>query len=514
MVAGQTPSCTAVTGDDQIVSTPVSPDLVIPGSTPLSAVTKNPAAWQRRLIRHLFIGDVTVAILGALIALLILALRSGLRGPTASADETLAGILVLVWPVALAAARCYEMRYLGVGAEEFKRVATGTLILTALTGAGAFTANASVSRAFVALAVPATGAAMLLVRFAQRTALHRRRARGQWVHRVLAVGTHDEVAQLIAQSRRELSAGFVVVGCCLVRRQAQASTARAARLGVPRVGDPRDAAVVAREMRADTIAVLHAEAVGPGGLRRLAWQLEGTSVQLLLSPKLTDIAGPRVTIRPLVGLPLLHLDRPDLDGFRGLLKSALDRTLAAVLLVLLAPLLLLLAAAIWLDSPGPVLFRQVRVGAGGRTFRCVKLRTMVPDAETQLAALAESNEHDGGVLFKMRADPRITKVGRFLRRASLDELPQLLNVVRGDMSLVGPRPPLPAEVDLYAPEARRRLLVKPGITGLWQVSGRSNLSWEDSVRLDLYYVENWSPVLDLTILAKTVVAVIKGSGAY
>jgi exopolysaccharide biosynthesis polyprenyl glycosylphosphotransferase len=514
------PNVPAAPAAPNVPAAPVVP--VVPGVPGVPAVAKRAVGastqlgadrWQRLFVRRLFVGDVAVAALGAVVALLVLAMHSGMDGSTGTGDEVLAGVLVLAWPIALAGARCYEMRYLGTGAEEFKRLGTGTLVLTALVGAGAFTLDAPVSRAFVALAVPATGLALLLVRFVQRTALHRRRAAGQWIHRVLAVGTDIEVAHLVAQSRLEPSAGFVVVGSCLVHRPVPERGPHAARMGVPRVGDPRDAAVVAREIGADTIAVLHAEAVGPGGLRRLAWQLEGTSVQLLLSPKLTDIAGPRVTIRPLVGLPLLHVDRPDLSGFRGLLKTVLDRSLAAVLAVLLAPLLLLLALAIRLDSPGPVLFRQVRVGVGGRTFRCLKLRTMVADAEARLPELAAHNEHDG-VLFKMRADPRITRVGKWLRRMSLDELPQLGNVLIGQMSLVGPRPPLPAEVDRYASEVRRRLLVKPGITGLWQVSGRSNLSWDDSVRLDLYYVENWSPMLDLSILAKTVVAVFKGSGAF
>jgi exopolysaccharide biosynthesis polyprenyl glycosylphosphotransferase len=191
----------------------------------------------------------------------------------------------------------------------------------------------------------------------------------------------------------------------------------------------------------------------------------------------------------------------------------LDRTLALLLLVLICPLLLVVAAAVKCTSRGPVFFKQHRVGRGQREFLLWKFRTMTADAEAQRARLEALNEHDGP-LFKMRSDPRVTPVGRLLRRWSIDELPQLLNVVRGDMSLVGPRPPLPSEVAGYSTDVRRRLLVKPGVTGLWQVSGRSDLSWEETVRLDLHYVENWSVAFDFLILWKTLGAVFRGRGAY
>jgi exopolysaccharide biosynthesis polyprenyl glycosylphosphotransferase len=249
-------------------------------------------------------------------------------------------------------------------------------------------------------------------------------------------------------------------------------------------------------------------------LRRLSWELEGTGVSLLVAPGLTDVAGPRIHIRPLgTRLPLLHVEEPEFTGARKVLKEAQDRVIAAVATLFLAPLMLSLAVLIRVDSRGPALFRQVRVGKNGEEFCVYKFRSMHVDAEERLAALAELNESDG-VLFKMRNDPRVTRVGRLLRRYSLDELPQLLNVILGDMALVGPRPPLPREVANYASDVHRRLLVKPGITGLWQVSGRSDLSWEDSVRLDLYYVENWSLALDLQILWKTFSAVLASRGAY
>jgi exopolysaccharide biosynthesis polyprenyl glycosylphosphotransferase len=248
-------------------------------------------------------------------------------------------------------------------------------------------------------------------------------------------------------------------------------------------------------------------------LRRLAWELEKTGTDLCVAPALLDVAGPRTTVRPTAGLTLLHVDHPQLSGPRQVLKDLIDRCVAAVALLLLSPLMLAIAVSIRLSDRGPALFRQTRVGKDGATFSMYKFRTMVVDAEQRLAGLRELNEFDG-VLFKMRRDPRITKIGARLRKWSLDELPQLFNVLLGDMSLVGPRPPLPDEAARYADHVRRRLVVKPGLTGLWQVSGRSDLSWDESVRLDLRYVENWSLALDLQILWKTIAVALRGSGAY
>jgi exopolysaccharide biosynthesis polyprenyl glycosylphosphotransferase len=246
-------------------------------------------------------------------------------------------------------------------------------------------------------------------------------------------------------------------------------------------------------------------------LRRLAWRLEKTHTELVVAPALMEVAGPRTTIRPAAGLPLLHVEHPQLAGARQLVKNVFDRVVAGLLLVLIAPLLLGLALAVRVSSPGPALFRQTRVGRDGRLFTIVKFRTMRQDAERMKVELVSDAD---GVLFKVRDDPRVTALGALMRRHSLDELPQLINVLFGHMSLVGPRPPLPEEVAQYGDDVRRRLLVRPGLTGLWQVSGRSDLSWEESVRLDLRYVENWSLMLDLQILWKTWSAVARGQGAY
>jgi len=264
---------------------------------------------------------------------------------------------------------------------------------------------------------------------------------------------------------------------------------------------------------ADTVAVLASPDLGPEQLRRLAWELEPTGADLMVAPSLVEVAGPRLSIRPVSGLPLLQVEQPSFSGGRRLVKDSFDRSVAFIAIVLLSPLLAGCALAVRLTSKGPAIFKQQRIGRGGAPFTMYKFRSMVVDAEEQRAALMAQSDREG-VLFKMARDPRITRVGAWLRRYSLDELPQLFNVALGSMSLVGPRPPLPEEVEQYGDDVRRRLLVRPGVTGLWQVSGRSDLSWEESVRLDLRYVDNWSLAADLLILWKTLRAVVRGSGAY
>jgi exopolysaccharide biosynthesis polyprenyl glycosylphosphotransferase len=282
---------------------------------------------------------------------------------------------------------------------------------------------------------------------------------------------------------------------------------------VPVVGGLPDVARSVRRFNADTVAVLTCPELNGMPLRRLAWELEKTQTELCLAPTLLDVAGPRTSVRAVAGLPLLFVDHPDLGGPKQAVKMLFDKTVAASVLIIFLPLLLAIAVIVRSEDGGPVIFRQTRMGKDGQPFWLYKFRTMVPDAQRLTAALAARNEGNG-VLFKIREDPRVTRVGARLRRWSLDELPQLVNVLLGQMSLVGPRPALPEEAARYGDYVSRRLAVLPGITGLWQVSGRSNLPGEEAVRLDLRYVENWSLVLDLQILWKTLSAVIKGHGAY
>jgi exopolysaccharide biosynthesis polyprenyl glycosylphosphotransferase len=333
---------------------------------------------------------------------------------------------------------------------------------------------------------------------------------------VLAVGNIHTVTELLRDLRRAPRAGYKVIGVCVSQGSSAGHGGPLQSIdGVPVLGDLSSVAEVVRRSGADTVAVTATAAFGPSAVRKLSWELEDTDADLVLAPALTNIAGPRIHTQPVAGLPLIHVDRPTYRGANRLLKKTFDGVTSVLLVLLLSPVLLAVAVAVKLTSKGPVFFRQERVGINGEMFRMIKFRSMVVDAEARLASLKEE-QHDAGneVLFKIKNDPRITKVGKFIRRFSIDELPQLFNVVIGDMSLVGPRPPLMAEVELYGDEARRRLLVKPGMTGLWQVSGRSDLTWDDTVRLDVYYVENWSITGDLVILWKTAKAVVSSSGAY
>jgi exopolysaccharide biosynthesis polyprenyl glycosylphosphotransferase len=327
---------------------------------------------------------------------------------------------------------------------------------------------------------------------------------------VLAVGNASSVAELITRTRRAKYSGWTVTGVCTPDGRGLDGANHV--LDVPVVGDLDDLSLVVGLDQYRVVAVTPTPELTPKRMHRLAWDLEGSGAEMVVDPGLMEIAGPRLHVAPVDGLPLLRVTEPAFTGIARVLKTVVDRTVAGVLILLLLPVLLAAAVAIKLDG-GPVFFRQVRLGQGGRPFLMIKFRSMVVDAERMRADLLEANE-GAGPLFKMARDPRVTRVGSWLRRYSLDELPQLFNVLAGSMSLVGPRPPLPEEARGYTPEAQRRLLVKPGMTGLWQVSGRSDLSWEESVRLDLRYVENWTMALDAMILWKTIGAVLTGRGAY
>lgn len=437
-------------------------------------------------------------------------------GPTPTLGSVsyfaVAGLLVLGWLATLALSRCYETRFVGAGPEEFRRVGNASVRVTAGVALVAFALKLPLSRVFLGVFLVMGAAVLLLGRYAARLVLRRGRRQGLYMHRVLLVGSRQAVVDLAALIGRDPLAGLQIVGACLPGEGSGEVELEDGQM-LPVVGSLSGITEALLAVHADTIAVAASPGITGAGLKQLSYELEGTGVDLLVAPALTNVTGTRVSIRPMAGLPLLHLEEPELSGVRQLVKTVFDVVVATLLLILAAPLLLALAVLVRLTSPGPALFRQERVGRAGSTFRVWKFRSMYVGAEECLEEMRHLNEHDG-VLFKLRGDPRVTPLGRILRKYSLDELPQLANVLRGHMSLVGPRPPLPSEVARYEGHTRRRLLVKPGITGLWQVSGRSNLSWEETVRLDLQYVENWSLGLDITVLARTFAVVIRGSGAY
>src|SRR5215207_9067622 len=460
--------------------------------------------WMRRYIAGLVLIDAAAASVAGVMAYLI-RFAEGAGGYIAF---TVA--MPVLWVAVAGLLDCYEPRVLGQGSEEFQRVLRALVASTAVLGFVSYALKLEVARGYVILAMPLATGLCLLGRYAARKWLHFRRRRGDYLHRVIAVGEEHAVVDLVTQLRHDQYCGMQVVGACL----SGGSGARLVGLGVPLLGGVDDVAEVVQCSGADTVAVTSGVGVDPVRLRRLSWELEGSDTDLVVAPGLIEVAGPRLHIRPVSGLPLLHVEEPQFSGARRMLKGVFDRSAAAAALVLALPLLLVIAAGVKLTSPGPVIFRQTRTGWRGREFTLYKFRSMYADAEARRVELLDRNERGEGLLFKVRQDPRVTPVGRWLRRFSLDELPQLVNILFGHMSLVGPRPPLPDEVALYEDDVRRRLLVKPGLTGLWQVSGRSDLTWEESVRLDLRYVENWSFALDLMILWKTGSAISRGRGAY
>ena len=465
-------------------------------------------AWRTSYVRRLVLGDLVCAALAGLAALLVRFGPEPAQTPAASAVAGLA--LPSVWLGSIVIARAYEERFLWVGAEEFRRVFFAAVVLLATLATASWAFQLEVARGFVVLAVPMALSLTLAHRCAQRQLLHRARRRGEHLQTTLLVGHRNSIAALDEQLAREKSHGYRVVGCCLPDHQLRPADAFR---GLPILGDLTAVAATVRLYKIDTVAVLPCPELDGAALRRLGWALEKTDAELLLAPAVTEIVGTRVRIRPVSGLPLMHMERPELTGIRRLGKDVFDKVAAGLGVLFLVPVLVGLAVAVKATSRGPVLYRQERVGRDGRTFSMLKFRSMVVGADRMVDDLAA--ETDGnGVLFKKKDDPRLTSIGRIMRRYSLDELPQLFNVLRGSMSLVGPRPPLPTEVEKYGFDMHRRFLVKPGLTGLWQISGRSDLSWDDSVRIDVRYVENWSLTFDFMILWKTVAAVWRGSGPY
>ncbi|SDT55899.1 sugar transferase [Actinoplanes derwentensis] len=467
--------------------------------------------WQSRYSLSLYLIDFVVGLSAASWALL---LRFGAPGAAPEQRDylLLTALLPIAWIACLAFNRAYEPRHLFVGTEEYARVFRAGLALTAALAIVSFAFDLRLARGYVLIVMPLAILVDLGARFVFRQRLHRAWAKGRRLQRVVLVGHERAVVDMTRRLSRERYHGLGVIGACLPPGPPRTVSPP----GMPPVyGTFDDVATAVARSDADTVIVLSCPEIDGPALRRLAWQLERGEVDLIVASTLVDVAGDRTTIRPVDGLPMLHVEHPRLKGSARVVKEIFDRVGAISLLLLASPVLAVVAALVRFGprGRGPAIFRQERVGRDGKPFMLFKFRTMQVDAEARLFELGDLNDTDGS-LFKMREDPRITPVGRWLRRFSLDELPQLVNVVKGHMSLVGPRPPLAKEVATYPADMRRRLVVKPGLTGLWQVSGRSDLSWEESIRLDLSYVENWSLAMDLAILFRTVSAVVRSSGAY
>lgn len=479
-------------------------------------VSRPAVHWARRYAQRLLITDV----LGVVIAAAILPVLAGVGTPgfRIAGDPDLvighwwvACALIAGWLGLLAARDVWDPRVVGVGSEEYKRIAHASLLLFAATSAFGYFAGVRTGHGYLVV-VFVTGYALLLTgRLGWRRWLVRQRRSGGFAMRSLVVGSRESVAELARQLAAQPQAGYRAVGACLPRGRGRPPKAVE---DIPVVGDLRSVARAAHALKAEIVIVTSSDHLPARVVQSISWSLEPWEIDVAVVPAVADVAGPRLKTRPVGGLPLIHLAAPSYDAGQKVAKAAFDFVVGWVLVLLAAPVMLAVAVAVKLTSPGPVLYRQERIGYDGSTFDIFKFRSMRDGSDAELAELLAGQNRDGKPLFKVRSDPRVTRVGAFIRKYSLDELPQLFNVVRGEMSLVGPRPQRPAEVALYDSAAGRRLFVKPGITGLWQVSGRSNLSWEDAVRLDLYYVENWSVAGDLALLARTALVVLRKDGAF
>ena len=444
---------------------------------------RSDARWQQLYTRRLWISD-AIVLIWVVFGTQIFWFGTGNAELALLEDHrfsvvsywALSAILIVTWLWALSLADSRSHRVIGAGSAEYIRIVDSSIRLFGVIAIIAFLFQINIARGFLLISLPLGIAVLILVRWLWRQWLVAKRRGGSYMHRVLlgACVPSGKVADKIPGTE------------------------------IPIMGNVDSVERALAVTGADTVAVTSADDLPPAKVKQISWGLEAGKQHLVIAPSIADIAGPRIHIRPVSGLPLIHVETPRFSLGQRVTKRAFDLVASIAGVIVISPVLLILTVAIMLTSTGPVLFRQERVGRNGTTFKMIKFRSMVPNAEQLLEKLQQEQRDSGNeVLFKMKNDPRVTTIGRFMRKYSLDELPQLFNVIGGSMSLVGPRPPLPREVEQYAEHVHRRFLMKPGITGLWQVSGRSSLSWEESVRLDLSYVENWTLVGDLTILLKT-----------
>jgi exopolysaccharide biosynthesis polyprenyl glycosylphosphotransferase len=418
-------------------------------------------------------------------------------------------LVPIAWLALLVATRSYETRRHGVGlGQSLRRVVRASVGMIVLGVAFAALADASIGPAGLLLVAGVAGSSSIAPRVVRDVVITRVDAAARSRTRVIVAGKHpQDVAKVLAELRREPHHGLDVAGVCLAHRPRRTTFDVPVAVGLDHLADTAAAA------DARAVIVLPCDHIKTTVLRRIGWQLEQAGVNLFVGTPLLDVEASRTTVVEAAGLRMLRVRPAGRRGPAHLVKSVLERPLAFLMLALLLPVLATVSLLIRADSPGPAIFRQQRVGRDGKLFTMYKFRTMSDGAHQAVDELSEQNESDA-VLFKMRQDPRITRIGAVLRKYSVDEVPQLINVLLGHMSLVGPRPALQSEVLQYCQDARRRLAVRPGLTGLWQVSGRSDLSWEDTVRLDVKYVDNWSLALDFSILVRTVQAVLGHRGAY
>jgi len=467
--------------------------------------------WVRRFQRYVTLTDVGVVVLATASTHTLWFGVEHVEVSTAAHFGldyvTFSVALVVLWMLALAVAGSRDSRILGTDSTEYRRIINATLGLFGTIAVVAAMTQTDVARGYLITAFPLGTVMLLLSRWLWRQWLHARRRRGEFAFRVLLVGNAQAVRELIDSLAIRTDAGYRVVAAVITD-----DVSRAVIDDIPVYAAADDFSNTLTAANPDTVIVVGSDA-SASRINELSWRLD-PGQQLVVAPQLVGVAGSRIHTRPVSGLPLIHVETPSYDGPKRFAKRAFDLVFATGLVLVLSPLFVITAVLIKATSRGPVFYGQERIGLSGEPFTMLKFRSMVTDADAHLARLLAAQGTGDRPLFKVKDDPRVTRVGKVLRRYSIDELPQLLNVIKGDMSLVGPRPQRDGEVRLYDSKAGRRLVVKPGMSGLWQVSGRSNLSWEDSIRLDLYYVENWSITNDLIILLRTARAVVGADGAY
>ena len=508
-------------GMESVPSSPLRSAVVASAAAPpvTASGSSSSPGWHLKYVRSLRATDASAVLLAVGIAQL---LRFG-SSPEGASLAPLRGItylevsivIAVSWIAALSINHSRSHRIIGSGVEEYRRVWWATISVFGGVAIISMLFKLEIARGYLMIALPVGMFLLFLSRWVARKAVVRARKNlGRCITRLLVVGSPRAVRDLTLALSREPWSGYDVVGACIPQPNGRTEVAIPGFGAVPVFGDESAVAGAIAISNSHAVAVAATEQFHGKGLRDLSWELESLDIDLLVAPGVIDVAGPRLHMRPVAGLPLIHVEKPQYHGAKKFQKRAFDIGFSGLALLCGMPLLLVIALAVKLSSRGSIFYRQQRVGLDGELFEMVKFRTMIVGADAMVNDLAHLNDCDRGVLFKIRDDPRVTPVGRFLRKYSLDEIPQFINVLKGDMSVVGPRPPLAAEVEMYDDDTMRRLLVRPGITGLWQVSGRSDLSWEDSVRLDLFYVENWSMMADLLIALKTLRVVINHSGAY
>lgn len=475
------------------------------------------SSWHSKWTARLAVTDLVVLLLATAIAM---AVRFGVdaapttNGPVEASYASLGVAIAIGWYIALFAMRSRDRHILGGGAEEYRRVARASFTTFGLLAIVALMIKLDMSRGYLAVAFPVGLAGLLFSRWVWRQQLRRLRRRGRMTTGILVIGGAHSAQTMADWFEANPTEGFRVQGVWTPDQQAVRDCVEVGGVAVPTFDASASLTDALVGSEAQLVVVSDSEHLGHNGLKELIWELDANEVDLMVSPNVMDVTDSRLDLIDVASMPLLAVREPTYESASQWQKTTFDRIVGAVVLVLATPLMLGVALAIKLTSPGPVFYQQTRIGKDSEPFGMIKFRSMRQGADAELQDLIEGSGGTLAELPKVTNDPRITKVGGLIRRYSIDELPQLFNVLKGEMSLVGPRPQRDFEVAAYDKMAFRRLRVRPGMTGLWQVSGRSDLSFEDAIRLDIQYVENWSLLGDLLIMARTIKAVVTAGGAY